>query len=184
MIITKEQKKIIYIGLTVVFIFLLFWTFIYLPGTRKAASVKRELAVIEAQIRDIAEITKGREISEVVKDLGIGLDKFMSQLPAQDEVVIYNLSKWAAELNIEIKNIVFSEKQLLKYENKEFGIDELPISMDLACEFNALGEYLNVLRRDFPVLVRVRKLNIVGKGKLQPILDVNLQISAYLANKK
>jgi len=56
--------------------------------------------------------------------------------------------------------------------------------MSLSGEYRAIGEYIDVLLNDFPNLVRVRQLNIQGKGEGRPILEADLQISVYLARVK
>ena len=177
---TREQIKIIYISAVVVVFLLIFWLFVYGPQSRRLASIKRELANSEAQIAQITNLIGEKELIQAVKEYKIELNSLTSKLPSREEDVIYNLSEQARDLGIEVRNIIPSQKQLVDSGVEGYNIEELPISMNLSCEFQKIGEYLNILRDKFPVLVRVWQLNITTRGAGQVILDVSLQISAYL----
>lgn len=181
---TKEQKKIIYIGLIVLFSLLSFRFFVYGPQAKRFALMKKELTRTEAQIAEIKSIAEGKDLSQAVKELKIELMQVKSKLPPREEIVIQNLLESAKKLKIEVKNITPSSKRLLEARVGGYDIEELPISMSLVCEYRVLGEYLNILRNSFPILVRLRRLDIKGKGEGQINLDITLQISAYLSRKK
>jgi Tfp pilus assembly protein PilO len=180
---TREQIKIIYISLIVLVFFILFWLFVYGPQSRRLALIKKELMRAEAQITEIKNLVGKEELAAAVTQLRIKLNTVTSQLPQGEEVVISNLSQDARNLNIEVKNIIPSDTRLLSNRIAGYKIEELPISMKLVCEYNILGRYLEKLRNNFPVLVRIRKIDIVGKGEGKPKLDITLEISAYLATK-
>ena len=177
---TREQIKIIYYSLIIAVFLGAFWFFVYGPQNKKLSSMKEELAYIESQIAEIKEITKGRELTEIVGDFNDQLAKSASFLILKDKEIIYNLSQEARKLNIEVSSIMPSNKQLLEDKVTGIDIEELPISMKLVCEFRDLGMYLEILRNNFPVLAVVKRLDIRGQGEKEPILDVDLQISAYL----
>lgn len=181
---TKEQKKIIYISLVVLTFFFSFWIFVYGPQTRKFTSIKEELTQTEARTAEILSIAKGRDLAQAIRDLKINFIEVMGRFPGGEEMVIYNLSETAKKLKIEVKNIVPSTKQLLENKITGYDIEELPISLNLVSEFRSLGEYLNILRNNFPVLIRVRDLDIKGNGEGRALLEVALQISAYLSGQK
>ena len=181
---TKAQKKIIGASLIVLFFLIFIWAFIYLPQRKKVASIKGELVSAEAQITEIINITEGKDLAEVVGDFRIRLNNLKKQLPARDEVIVDALTIAARDLNIEVKNISFSEKRLLEQQAAGFEIEEMPISMQLVCEFRNLGEYLNLLRSNFPILVRVQKLNISGQEGLPNLANISLEVIAYLSREK
>lgn len=184
-LLSEEQKKIIYIGLGGLAVLLLFWIFIYLPQNKKMNALKAGLADIETQISDITSVAAGKDLAQVMKELKTSSTKIINKLPTQDEVVIYNLSDAADKLHIEVKSITPSAAKALEGAIPDYEVMELPITMNLLCEFKALGQYLTMLRSgDFPVLVQVRQINIKGNGEGQLYLDINLQLCAYLAKKR
>lgn len=181
---TKEQKKIISLSAMVLVFLLIFWIFIYAPQARSFTAIKQELKQAEAQIAEIMSMTAGKELTQAFKDLKTDLVKISGKLPSGEEAVIYNLSESARKLGIEVKNIIPSGKRLLENRVSGYDIEELPISMNLSSDYRAMGEYLNMLRNRFPVLVKVRQLDIKGKGEGRTDLDVALQILAYLSREK
>jgi len=178
---TKEQTKIIYISLIVLGSLLFFWIFIYGPQGSKLTLLKNELANIENQIVEINKITAGKELAQAVMQLKIKFDTIRSQLPRGEEDIIDYLSDQARKLKIEVKNIMPSNKKSLGNKIAGFTIEELPISMSLVCESKILGTYLDILRNDSPILVRVNNLEISGKGEGRALLDISLKILAYLS---
>ncbi|MFC1708654.1 type 4a pilus biogenesis protein PilO [Candidatus Omnitrophota bacterium] len=179
--ITRRQTKLIVACFIVVAALICFWIFVYGPQSEKLRSVKKDLAFIESQITQIDSIIQGRELSGVVIDLNSQLISLVSFLPANQEEIISNLSNRARKFDIEIKSINPQVKVLLEEEVSGYDIQELPILVNLQCGFKNLGEFLNALRINFPVLVRVKSLNIKGQGEGKPILDINLEILAYLS---
>lgn len=181
---SHEQKKIIYIALIIIAFLLLFWIFVYAPQSRKFISINRQLSGAEAEIAQITRVAEGKELSEAIRDLQSRLKKIEINLPSKDGDVINNLSGLARKLKISIKNLDPQDSILLENKVPGYNIEELPVSMQLAGEFKAIGEYLDTLRNDFPVLIQVKQLNIRGKGEGQADLDINLKLSAYLNTTK
>lgn len=177
---TKEQKKIILISGIAFTAIVIFWIFIYGPQSRKLSAIRKELQYTESQIRNINYLIQGKELSEAVKDLAEQLNRKANLILVSEEDLIHNLSEEARELNIKVKNIKPSGKQST-HQVAGYNIEESFISMNLSCEFRELGEYLNILRDNFPMLTKIRKLSINGKGEGRANLDVSLHISAYLA---
>ena len=181
---TREQIKIIaaiFIGITALICFLVF---IYVPQSKKLRSLKDNLTFTESQIAEINKIMQGKELSEMVEDLNRQFIANISYLPESQEDVIASLSNKARSLKVEIKSISPQVKRPLSEKVSGYNIEELPISMTLSCSFRDLGRYLNVLRNDFPVLVRVGQIQIEGRGKDRSVLDVRLEILAYLSKAK
>ena len=181
---TKEQKKIIGMGVGIVIFFVLFWSFIYLPCKREVTVMKEQLSLAQGQIRQINELIGENELVQVVTDLKTNFNSLKSKFPDRDEAIIGYLSQEARNLNIEIKNITISSKESVEHKISNFDMEKLYLSINLVCEFKDLGEYLNILRNESPVLVKVNTLDINGRGEGKPNLDVSLQISAYLSKRK
>ncbi len=178
---TKEQKKIIFLSIVGVIFLLCFWILVYLPQKKKLSTIKKELSYIETQIAQINEMTRGEELTEVFKTFNTQLKDISAVFSLSEEEIIYNLSKEAKALKIEIESIKPLEKQLIKDRFSSLNIEELPISMQLSCEFKDMAIYLKILRDNFPVLIKVKKLVIKGSGEGKDTLGVNLEISAYLS---
>jgi len=177
---TKEQKKIIYISL-IAFIFLIsFWVFVYRPQSRKLISIKKELAKAESQIEEITKLVNEEDLAQNFREYESRFNDLVSCLPSGEEDVIDNLSKTARGLKIEVRKLIPSQRILLD-NGLSYKIEELPISMNLVCEFNVLGEFLNILKNDFPVLIKLRQIEIKSGKDHDFNLDVSLEISAYLS---
>jgi len=181
---TKEQRKIIYISLVVLVFLLCFLSFVYVPQSRRFAALKSELIRTDSQIAEISRLTAGKDLAEAVKGLRVELIAATNKLPAADEVVIRYLLEGARNLKIEVKNINPAGVKPLDSRIFGYNLSELPILMHIACDYRTLGEYLHTLRNDFPVLVRLKQLDIQGKGEGQMGLEVTLQLCAYLAAQK
>jgi len=181
---TREQRKIIYFAAIAVLFLFCFWIFIYRPQNKDLSSIKEELNSIEAQISEITDIAQGRELADVVKDFNLQLKDIESFLSLGEAEIIYNLSQKAGRLGVTVRSIIPSDKHLLENNIFGFEVEELPISMSLSCEYRELGMYLNTLRTNFPALVRIKELSIKGSGEGGPVLDVNLQLCAYLSKAK
>lgn len=182
--ISRRQIKIIAAGLIVLVSFICFWVFIYSPQGKKLDSIKKELTFTESQIAEINKITQGKELSMAVEKLNNQLISISDFLPFNQEEVISNLSNKAREFKIEINSIVPQKKSLLEDKVKGYIIEQLPISMNMLCELRDLGRYLGALRDDFPYSVRVKNLEIKGQGEGKPVLDISLEIIAYLSKSR
>ena len=180
---TKAQKNIFILSIVIIIFLLCFWVFIYLPQKNKLASIKKEIADIDAQIAQINRMSGGRDLTEVATSYNAQLRDVSSVFSFSEGELIDNLSKEAKKLNIEINSIKPLERQAIK-EKENLDIEELPVNMQLSCEFRDLANYLKVLRDSFPILVKVKKIDIQGAGEGKDILNVNLQISAYLSKGK
>lgn len=180
---TKEQKKLIYIASIAALLLLIFWIFIYLPQARRLSLIKKRLMDVEKEIEQVDRITGGRELKEVMQGFNSRLNEIFSKMPPRFDDVVDDLSEEARKLGIEVKDINFLSKKVLKDKVPGYELEELPMVMNLVCEYNALGDYLNLLRTRFPVVVKIGQLDIKGAGAGNPKLDAALRISAYLARE-
>ena len=182
--ITKRQIKLFAACFITVAAFLCFWVFGYGPQGENLGAAKQELSFAEGQIAQIKNIMQGKEPSGAVRDLNGQLISLISYFPENQEDIISSLSNRSRKFNIEIKSINPHKKVILEEKVSGYEIQEVPISMSLQCGFKNLGEFLNDLRTNFPALVRVKSLNLRGRGEGQPTLDINLELLAYLSKTK
>ncbi len=180
---TKEQKKIIYMASGVIGFLLIFWLFIYLPSSQKLKSIKKELNLAQAKIDQVNKLVGKKELASVAIDLTKKFNNLRNKLPKKDEVIISALSQEARKLKLEIKNIAILEKVPLGQTIAGSRVEQLSVSLELVAEFKALGEYLDSLRNDFPVLVTIDKLTIGGRGEGKHSLDASLSLLAYMSKK-
>jgi hypothetical protein len=165
----------------VVAFLLIFWLFIYLPSSRKLKAIKEELHSAQTKIDQINKIVGEKELAQVVTDLTKKLSDLKSKLPGKDEAIISNLSQRARELKVETKKISILGKMPLENPVAGSNIEKLSLSLELSGEFKALGEYIDNLRNNFPVLITIDKLSISGQGEGRYSLDASLQLEAYLS---
>ena len=182
--VTKTQKKIIIISLGGLLLFLLAWFFIYSPQNKMVNSIEHKLASTEANIAEIISITEGRDLAETVKDLRMKLNNLSKQLPSRDETVIEALTIAARDLGIEVQNISFSDRQPSEWKVSGFKIEKIPITMRLICEYRNLGQFLNLLRADFPILIKVERLNISAEEGKPNLLNSVLEVRAYSSKEE
>jgi len=182
---TQEQIKIIYISAVALLILFLFWVLLYAPQARKFSTIKKEISDAESQIKDIEALIQGRELTEVAQELNIEFNKLSGMILSEekDEEVIDNLSQDAKKFNIEVRDIKPASRVLLKYQVAGLNLVELPISMSLVCESRDLGNYLRVLRHDFPVLLKFRRIEIKSDCEGCHRIGVDLDIAAYLSKR-
>lgn len=180
---TKGQQKIIYLLLILIVALILFLFLIFIPQKRRLSEIKSELRNTESQISDITQLTQGQDLSETVKKIDQQLANAISALPKNDELVIKYLSKNARKLEIDIKNMSLAGKINIDHKIAGYVIEELPITLSLSCNYKALSEYLKLLRQDSAILVKIKQVNIASKGQGRPALQVNLGLSAFLAEE-
>jgi len=177
---TKGQRKIAFLSIAALIFLLCFWVFVYLPQKNKLASIKKELLYIETQIAQINKMTGGKDLTEVATGYSTQLRDASAVFAFGEEELIDNLSSEAKNLNIKINSIKPLDRQAIK-ERADLNVDEALVNMQLSCEFKDLANYLEIIRDYFPILVKIKTIDIKGAGEGQDILDVNLMISAYLS---
>lgn len=181
---TKAQKKIVLAAALIFLSLLLSWLFIYRPQKMKFSDIKSNLTQIESKTAQILNIASGKELSTAIKDLKLNFVEVCGRLPAQEETVIHALLETAKNKKIEVKNITPLGRKPVPSAISGYTVEELPIKLQLACEYRTLGDFLDILRNNFPVLVKVKHLNIKGTGEGRVNLNSNLEIQAYLSKEK
>jgi hypothetical protein len=176
---TKAQKKIIEISSLALLALAVFWFLVYLPQSRKLATLKQQLSSIEGEIAAIQIIAKDRELGTVVKDLKTELGQLNRKFAPDDQAVVYQLSESAKKAGIEVKNIDPQDKSSAGTA-AGLNIEELPVALELSCDYRALGEYLDFLQDEFVYLAKIKDVSMSGHGRGNPRLDVTVHISVYL----
>jgi len=180
---TKAQKSIILLSILLAVFLLCIWFFVYLPQQKKLSSIEKELSSIDMQIAQINEMAGGGDLTEALSNFNKQVKDMSAIFSSTDEEVIGNLSKEAKKLKIEIESIKPLAKQSIENPSLPLEIEELPIAMQLSCEFKDLANYLKILREEFSALIKVKKLEIKGGGEGKDLLSVNLEISAFLSRQ-
>ncbi|MCM8789999.1 MAG: type 4a pilus biogenesis protein PilO [Candidatus Omnitrophica bacterium] len=181
---TKTQKKIIITAVVIFLVLQLIYLFICRPQSRRFAKVKAELNQVEAKTAEILKIASGKDLSAAVKDLKINFLQASNKLPAQEETVIHSLLDSAKKLKIDVKNVTPLGRIAVTGSISGYIVEGLPIKLHLSCEYRQLGEFLALLRNNFPVLVELKNISIKGRGEGKVGLNAYLEIQAYLSKEK
>lgn len=181
--ITKEQKKIIYITLILPVFTVFLWVFIFLPQRNKLACLRNSLSETEAQITQIKQLALGRDMAEVAGELNKKLLECLDKLPSRHEAAINYLSDNAHNLGIVIKNISLHSQQAVMENIADYIIAQTPISINLTGGYKAIGEYLNILRDDSAILIRLEKIDIKREKENYIYLNADIEINVYFAKK-
>lgn len=181
---SKEQKKIIYIGLILAAAILLFIALIYLPQQRRLKEIRAELDRTEQQINEIHLLTAGRDLNEAIRDLNVRLKDLSAYFLIGEEELINNLTDQARDLNIDVRDLDPGNKTLFNSATPGYAVYALPVAMNIKGGYKEAGDYCARLEGDFPALVRIDKLDIRGKGTGEADLDIRLVITAFLLKEQ
>jgi len=180
---TKEQKKIIYLASVIAVSLILFWAIIYTPQKRRLIEIKRKLFVTEAEIEQITRFAQGKPLAEAAKELNLRLQQ-ASAIFIEKEDIIKFLSENAKQFKIDIRHVDPGEAVTLPVDIAGYTIKELPVTIEMNCECKALSEFLDNLRNNSPYLSGVRRLDIRGTVDSGPILQIKLEVSFYLSERR
>ncbi len=178
--ISKEQQMISIISGIFIGALLIFLIFIYFPAHKKLQEMKREIAQIEADLATFESLRGGRDMGETIRRLESELTALMRTASVSQEKAIKEISETAREQKLEVKNLIVAEKRPYPQGALGFAIDEVPITMNVTGGYRQLGEFLIRLYDGFPVLVRVVRIAISGKGSVSTALEANLQLVVYV----
>lgn len=180
----KTQKIIFLMALIVVVCITVFWLFIYNPAKAKMRRLKEEFNVIQSEIERIERVSGGE------KNLDIAYEKFYKRflsleerIPTDERSTLSLLSTEADRMDIEVSVIKpgKAKKGDLSISIDGRSLSEMPISMDIKCDYVTLGEYLNVLREELPTLISVDKVSINRAGARDASnLNIGLNVILYM----
>lgn len=181
----NKTQKIIFLMVAIVTVsILVFWLFIYNPAKAKMRRLKKELSVIESEIKKIEMVSGGE------KNLDVAYEKFHKRyseleniIPTGERSTLSTLSAEADEMGIEVLSVKPGklEKSKLPVEIKGKTITQMPISMRIECDYISLGKYLDILRKKIPTLIVVNDINIDRpSGEDIDYLSVSLNLTLYM----
>jgi len=180
----KTQKLIFLMAFIIFIVIFILWLFVYSPTRAKANVLKEELDAIRLDIRDITRIAGGQKNMDVAyKKFHEKLKELNRIIPTEEKSALSLLSKIADEMGIKILIMRpggAAESQI-DLEIKGKLIVEMPMSLELKCDYKTLGEYLNRIRTELPVLVVVNevKMSRLAEGG-NTYLKANLNLRLFM----
>jgi len=180
---SKSQQNIFLMALVVFLCLAVFWVFIYNPAKRKVDNLKSELAVMQSEIDKIEKISGGgKGLDEAYKKFYSRYTDLEDRLTKEAGSVLSAFSMEADRMNIEIL-LIRPEKakpSRIPVKVKERSIVEMPISMNLRCDYITFGEYLRVLSEKIDSIVKINKIGISQSREEKRFVDIWLNITLYM----
>ena len=184
---TDNQKKIILISLCVLFIFLLFLVFLYIPANKEIATLKNELTSTEKQIQGIELLLAGSQSrDEAIRMLEQRKQYLNNKFPQQEEESLRLIPEVARKMNITVVSLQPGTRtELLDAADKQIIIENkvasyLPISLEIVCYFKDLVKYALELKTILPAFISINSLDINKEGQLNGKIRVNFEFNLYL----
>ena len=185
--VTDNQKKIILISLSVLFIFLLFLVFLYVPASKEIAALKNELKSTEQQIQGIELLLAGSQSrDEAIRLLEQRKRYLNNKFPQKEEESLRLIPEIARKMNITVLSLQpGSRTELLDAADKQVIIENkaasyLPISLEVSCYFKDLVRYALELKATLPAFISINSLDIKKEGQLNGKILVNIEFNLYL----
>lgn len=185
--ITQDQKKIIAAGSVVLFVFLFFWVFFYLPSLSQLDNLKNEFLSTEQQILAIEALATdsvGRR--ESIRLLKRKQEYLSARLPQKEQESLRFIPEFARKMNIQVISVSPGSKTefLDEYGKQVFikrkVVSYLPISMDVNCYYKDLVKYLLDIKDNVPSLVRITSLDVRREDRVSGKIRANIELNLYL----
>jgi hypothetical protein len=185
--ITDNQKKIIIVSLSVIFIFFLFWIFFYFPASLKITNLKKELAATQYQIQGIEMLlADAQSPDEAIRLLKQKQQYLSNKFPQKEEESLVAIPAIARKMNIEVISMQPQVRsEFLDASGKTSNIDNrvvnyLPVILELNCFYKDLVQYLLELDSVLPAFVSVESLNIKKDDRLPGKIQATVNLNLYL----
>lgn len=184
---SKAQKVIFLMVFAVAAAVFVFWTFIYSPATSNMKRLEDEYKGVEFEIKKIEDIIqKENGLESAYKkfyERKAYLDKI---IPAEYRSALSALSSEAGKLGIEVVSV---KPDKIKMSDLGMTIDgkplsEIAIEINMKCGYEALGEYLNILREKLPALLTVDSVSMGLISRDTPYLNTALKITLYIVERQ
>jgi Tfp pilus assembly protein PilO len=183
-----KQSKIFLEAFVIISIIAAVFVFMYWPQKRKADTLHDTIARLSKETIEIKSTAdEGQSLQEVMSFLEKQLGYLEQRFPPREEHIIKDISRLANEFGIEIVSISPKEKKAVEGFQKIEGnvCFELPITLNINCDFKALIDYLQELSVNSTPLITINQVSIaratgIGRSGLQ----INLDLSAYLLTKE
>ena len=187
---TDEQRKILIIAGIIALAFVIFITLIYLPQKKRFENLKKELRAMETEIREVKRAVGVTGDESMVKSLDALLKRFKTlneKFPLKDEAILRELANYAHRCGIEVKTIQPQKKRAIaNIDGTEvsiagYSIEELNISILALGTYKNFGEYVRLLKKDFPALIRINSLQFTGSAQEgKNIVNIGMSVTAYV----
>lgn len=184
---SSNQKKIMIISLSVLFVFLLFWVFLFLPANSQIARLKNELISTEKQIQGIEILLMGSQSrDEAIRSLEQKHQYLSNKFPQHEEESLRLIPELARKMNIEVISMQpGSRAELLDAAGKQIVIDGkvakyLPITLQVSCYFKDLVKYALELKEALPAFVSLNSLEINKEGQPSGKIQATIEFNLYL----
>jgi len=185
--VTDNQKKIIIISLSVLFIFFLFWVFLYMPASKDIVTLKNELISTEQQIQRIELLLAGSQSrDETIRLLEQRKQYLSNKFPQKEEESLRLIPEIARKMNITVVSLQpGSRTELLDNTGKQIIIENkvanyLPISLEIICYFKDLVRYALELKAVLPAFTSINSLDIKKEDQSSGKIRVNIEFNLYL----
>lgn len=186
---TDSQKKIIIIFLSVLFVFLLFWVFLFFPASKEIAALKNELVSTDRQIQGIEILLTGSQSrDEAIRLLKQKQQYLSNKFPQKEEESLKLIPEIARKMNINVISLQPGTKTgLLDETGKQIVIENkianyLPITLEINCYFKDLVKYALELKAALPAFTSVNSLEIKKEGQSAGKIWANIEFNLYLLN--
>lgn len=186
---TDSQKKIIIISLSVLFIFLLFWAFLFLPASKEITTLKNGLILTEQQIQGIEVLLAGSQSrDEAIRLLKQRQQYLSNKFPHKEEESLRLIPEIARKMNINVISVQpGSRTELLDGTGKQIIIEDkavkyLPITLEASCYFKDLVRYALELEAALPAFTSVNNFEIKKEDRLTGKIRANIEFNLYLLN--
>ena len=185
--ITQNQKNIIVMSASGLFVLLLFWVFLYFPSSKEISSLKNELISTEQQIQGIEMLLSGSQSrDEAIRVLKTRQLYLSNKFPRGEEDSLRMIPEVARKMNIEVVSLQPGLRaEFLDENGKQVIIDGktanyLPITMEVVCFYKDMVSYLTELKNILPAFISVVNLNVKKddrlNGKVRSIIGFNLYL--------
>jgi len=185
--VTDNQKQIIIISLSVIFIFFLFWVFLFLPANKEIFMLKNELISTEQQIQGIEILLAGSQSrDEAIRLLKERQQYLSNKFPQHEEESLRLIPEIARKMNINVISLQpGSRTELLDDAGKQIIIENrlvkyMPITLEVSCYFKDLVKYALELKTVLPAFTSINSLEINKEGQVSGKIRVNIQFDLYL----
>ena len=180
---SRSQRKIATMAFFVVLCIAVFWVFIYNPARIKVGRLKGEFTSIQSEIDKIERISGGeKNLDKAYEKLYKQFTDLEEKLVKEAGAVLSALSSEADRMNIEVL-IIKPEKakpSKLPVEVQGRSAIEMPISINLRCDYITFGEYIKVLSEKLNAVMNVERLAMSHSREEDGSLDIWLNIILYM----
>ncbi|MDD5565486.1 MAG: hypothetical protein PHG31_01125 [Candidatus Omnitrophica bacterium] len=184
------KKKTIISQLTVVFVLLAFWLFIYLPRRNTAVKMKAELAVLNNQIKAIeGMMDNAKTLDEGLLRLKAHY-KEVNRFPSQEEETVRLISGYAHRLNIAVRSLKTQPRAALFSAQEQLSgagggqYQSIAVVVALSSSYAALVRYIQILQKSLPAFITIEKLQIAQDKNESKNLYSEMVLKLYLLSER